>query len=262
MSFILDRMLKLVGLDPNTQKLSWTEVIVLGLVPAGQLYARIINFNGSLDKWWLMFPPALVAPLSFIPLLLMKFGFIQNGNGSNPIDKMMLLPIIAKFIIPFIMPYLVDVDSRVLTVLVSFIFKLLLVMVCNLYRRYDTCNTVTNDSIGKAGMDSVIATSAGDILPIAMDYIPIIGMSYSILSMVPIIGEKKILDSIFWTVGFGATYALLNMFNQLDIKKYCTTPFLGNLEDKTPFITTVLVLVGAHGFNYMMGGDLDEDNSE
>ena len=73
-------------------KLSWKQVLILGLVPLGQLYARVNIFNGSLDKWWLMFPLLLFPPLSFIPLIMMKFGLVKNGNGSKPVDNFMLIP--------------------------------------------------------------------------------------------------------------------------------------------------------------------------
>ena len=78
-------------------KLTFIQVLILGLFPLGQLWARIFYFNGSLDKWWLMFPMFLIPPFSFVPLLLMKFGFVADGKGTNPLDYWMLLPIIAKF---------------------------------------------------------------------------------------------------------------------------------------------------------------------
>ena len=53
-------------------KLSWLQVLILGIVPLGQLWARIFYFNGSLDKWWLMFPIFLLPPFSFLPLIMMK----------------------------------------------------------------------------------------------------------------------------------------------------------------------------------------------
>jgi hypothetical protein len=263
MDFILDFILKRFGLDPNTNRLSWREVVVLSLIPGGQLYARVAKFKGTLDKWWMMFPLALFPPLSFIPMILMKYGYVADGKGADPVDRIMLLPIIAKFILPFIMPYLVDKESRITNIIVSFIFKLLFVMICNLYRRYDNCNnTITMDSVGKAGIDSVIATSAGDVVPIAMNHVPIVGTLYSILSMFPIIGNPKVLDSIFWSVGFGATYVLINMFNQVNMEKLCSTPFTGNLEDRVPFYTAIIALIVAHAFNYLVDGDLPDDDDE
>jgi len=260
----MDFILKKFGLDPNVAgRLTWKEVIILSLIPGGQLYARVAKFKGSLDKWWLMFPLALFPPLSFIPMTLMKYGYVADGNGADPVDKIMLLPIIAKFILPFIMPYLIDKESRVVNIIVGFIFKLILVMLCNLYRRYENCNkTITVDSVGKAGIDSVIATSVGDVVPIAMNYVPIVGTLYSIMSFIPVIGNPNVLDSIFWTVGFGATYVLINMFNQVNMEKLCTTPFTGNLEDKIPFYTAIIALIVAHGFNYFMGGDLPDADDD
>ena len=58
--------------------LSTWGVLIMGLIPLGQLWARIFNFNGSLDKWWLMFPLFLIPPFSFIPLILMKMGFVST----------------------------------------------------------------------------------------------------------------------------------------------------------------------------------------
>ena len=264
MSFILNGMLKMFGLNPDAAgKLSWTEVIVMSLVPAGQLYARIFKFKGSLDKWWLMFPLLLFPPLSFIPMILMKYGYVADGKGSDPVDKIMLLPIIVKFIIPFIMPYLIDADSRILTIIVSFIFKLLFVMIANLYRRYDNCNkTITMDNTLKAGYNSIVATSIADVVPIAMKFVPVVGTLYSVVSMVPIIGNEKIIDSVFWTFAFGATYALLNMFNQLDMDELCKKPFALDITNKTPLFMSLAALVGAHAFNYIVGGDLPDDGDD
>lgn len=229
----------------TSSKLSWTQVLILGLVPLGQLYARVKLLNGSLDKWWLMFPLLVIPPLSFIPLIMMKFGFVANGTGSTPIDYFMVIPIIAKLIIPFILPFVIDEDSSILYTIVSFILQLLTVMAANLMRRKDNCKEITNNSIGKASIDSTIAIAMGELTSFAIEFIPFAGMFISILKAMPLIGG--ITDSLVWSIGFAGTYVVINMFNQHpNVNKFCVTPFTGNIEDKIPFLGSLAVIIGVN----------------
>lgn len=231
-------------------KLSWIQVLVMSLLPLGQLWARIFYFNGSLDKWWLMFPLLLFPPLSFIPLILMKFGVVANGKGSDPVDKIMLLPIIAKFIIPFILPFIIDEDDHeTLFMLVGSVLQLLTIMTANLTRRYNTCNDITTDSVGKASIDSVIAFGMAELVPVVISFIPFVGLAYTVLEMIPVIGD--FVHEIFWSLGFAATYIIINMFNQDNIKQFCSTPFTGNTQDKVPFIISIIAIIGLNLFNSM-----------
>ncbi len=229
-------------------RLSWMQVLVMGLIPLGQLWARIFYFKGSLDKWWLMFPLLLFPPFSFIPLLMMKFGMVADGKGSDPVDKIMLLPIIAKFIIPFVLPFIVDEEEHAfLFSLVGFVLQLLTVMVANLTRRYTNCGDITTDSVGKAGIDSVIAYGMGDITAFAIGFVPFIGMIFTVLEMIPVIGD--FVNQIVWSLGFAATYIVINMFNQDNMGKYCSTPFTGNVQDKIPFIVSIIAIIALNFVN-------------
>ena len=89
-------------------ELSVLDYIIYSLLPFGQLFARIINYNGSLDAWWLLLIPFFHIPLlGFIPLLIMSLLKIKNGNVKTPIiDKYIFLPIIFKFYSPYIFPLL------------------------------------------------------------------------------------------------------------------------------------------------------------
>lgn len=235
----------------KSNKLSWIQVIIMGLIPLGQLWARIFYFNGSLDKIWLMFPLLLFPPLSFIPLILMKYGFISNGKGTNPIDKIMLLPIISKFVIPFILPFIIDdTENKILFGVVAFILQLLIIMIANLQRRYNDCKTITTNSVGKASIDSIIAFSVGDILPVIMGFIPFIGFAYNIVEMIPLIGN--FVDNIFWGLGFAASYIIINMVNQENISEFCKTPFTGNAQDKIPFFISLITLLGINIYNNIL----------
>jgi len=194
-----------------------------------------------------MFPLLQIPPFSFIPLLMMKFGWIADGKGSDPIDVMILLPIIAKFIIPFILPFIIDEDSTMLYTIVGFVLQLLTIMVANMSRRYTNCNGISADSIGKAGIDATIAHAMGEVTAFGIGFVPFIGIIVTILGMIPVIGD--FVDSIFWTLGFVGTYVIINMFNQDNMGKFCSTPFTGNVQDKIPFIISLIILIVINVFN-------------
>ena len=219
--------------NKDSDKLSWTQVLILGLVPLGQLYARVKLFNGSVDKLWLMFPLLLIPPLSFIPLIMMKLGKV-------------IIPIIAKLIIPFILPFVIDEDSNVLYSIVSFILQLITVMITNLIRRKNNCKEITTNSIGKATIDSTAAIVMGDLTLHFfefIEYIPIIGILISILREIPFI--TNIVDTFAWSIGFVGTYIVINMFNQdPNVNKFCATPFTGNTKDKLLFFGSIVVAGG------------------
>lgn len=222
-------------------QLTWKEVIILGLVPLGQLWARVFNFNGSLDKWYFLIPIFLFPPLSFIPLIMMKYGMIEDGKGSTPVDKIMLLPIIAKLIIPFVLPFIIDEDSETIYSIVNFVLQLLLIIVANLTRRYNTCNSITVNSIGKATIDSTVAYGIGNLIAFIIPWLPFIGLIFSLLEMIPFVGDS--VNNILWGLGFASTYVIINMVNQDSIDKFCSTPFFGNIQDQIPFVISIIIIV-------------------
>lgn len=226
--------------------LKWWHVLVYTLIPLGQLIARVVHFNGSLDKWYLMFPLLLFPPFSIIPLIMMKYGFVADGKGANPIDMMMILPIIAKFVIMIFLPYIINQHTQVVFfALVSFILQLLTIIITNLTRRYYSCNSITVNSIGKATMDSVIAYGIGDIVAFMMQYIPVVNIFYTIISMLPWIGE--LVDPIIWSLCFSGTYVIINMVNQFNMEKFCSAPFFGNIQDRIPFFMSIIALMIING---------------
>jgi hypothetical protein len=227
----------------DNNKLSWKEVFIMGIIPLGQLYARVEKFKGSLDKWWLMFPLLLFPPLSFIPLIMMKFNLVADGKGSKPIDYNILIPIIAKLIIPFALPLIGinEEDSGVLFSIVNLVLMLITTMIANLIRRNENCKGITFNSVGKAGMDSTIALAGGEITTFAIGYVPLLGTVISILKSIPFIGS--IINQLIWAVGFTGTYVVKNMFNQDNMNKFCSSPFIGNSEDRIPFIVSFVLLI-------------------
>jgi len=126
---------------------------------------------------------------------------------SNPFDVFMFAPILIPM---FGVPALLDTESEILTIVVTVALKLLLTMMCNLYRRYKVCNNFSGDSIGKAGIDSIVALSVNYII-----------------SLFPFVG-----GNMMGELGFIVTYVLLNIINQVNTTKFCNAPFTGNPFDR------------------------------
>ena len=79
-------------------EISWKQVAIFSFIPMGQLWARVFLKKGSLDKWWLLLiqqihPLFMLPPFSTIPLILMKYNWIKDGEGGTPIGFELLLPI-------------------------------------------------------------------------------------------------------------------------------------------------------------------------
>jgi hypothetical protein len=225
----------------NPNKISWLQVLLFSFIPFGQLIARIFYLNGSLDKLWLMFPMLLLFPFSLIPMLLIKFGFVQDGKGADPIDKIMLLPLIARIVALFALNS-IGINSPLLFILINLLINLSTILIANISRRYYNCEKegITTDSIGKAIIDSTIAYAISEVSPIIISYLPFIGGIYELLGLFTQNGN--IIDGIFSNMGFAVSYILINMFNQDNINQFCNTPFGGNYVDKIAFIISIIVI--------------------
>jgi len=225
----------------NANKISWLQVLLFSFIPFGQLIARIFYLNGSLDKLWLMFPMLLFFPFSLIPMLLIKFGFVQDGKGADPIDKIMLLPLIARIVALFALNS-IGINSPLLFILINLLINLSTILIANISRRYYNCEKegITTDSIGKAIIDSTIAYAISEVSPIIISYLPFIGGIYELLGLFTQNGN--IIDGIFSNMGFAVSYILINMFNQDNIDQFCNTPFGGNYVDRIAFFISIIVI--------------------
>jgi len=224
----------------TTDKISWLGVVFWSFVPLGQLWARIFHFKGSLDKSWLLFPLFLFPPLSFLPMVLLKFNFIKDGQGTNPIDYAMILPILVKFIIPFILPYIIDEDdNETLFSIISNTLQILSIVVAMVIRRQLNCQNITFNSIGKSSIDSITAWGFANFVPFLVSWLPFIGIFTTLMET--IFGD--FFNDILWSIGFAGSYAIINMLNQENIKTYCDAPFTGYTSDLIKMAIAIVLTI-------------------
>lgn len=192
-----------------TQK-KLTAIILTIVFPFfGQLIARIMYLNGSLDKSWLLF--FAIPPLTIIPALMMMFGLIKKGKGGKPYDFYILFPIVVtilsdiflkKYIIPYKYPF---VKLILIFISVYGVFWFKSKKICK--NKSAPASKIISDTLSTY----VLIGIAGIILK----YIPVIGVGIKIITkMIPY--SHYLIDglSIF------AIYVIVNMINGSD-RKFC-----------------------------------------
>jgi hypothetical protein len=212
--------------------LSWTRTIILGLIPGGQLYARLFNFGGSMDKLWLLLP-AFFPPFSLIPMILLKLGWISIKQGSgfiNPLNKWLLLPIITIIMMPFLLDHVFNLDNdSLLGFLITFIFIITACSITNIINMRGKCKTTTFNNVGKSVMDAITAYGIAIFISWCINFIPVIGEIIIEIEMIPFIGP--IVKQTIWILGYIVGLFLLDSFNQIS-SDICNISWHGTKTDK------------------------------
>jgi hypothetical protein len=206
--------------------------MILGLIPGGQLYARLFNFGGSMDKLWLLLP-AFFPPFSLIPMILLKLGWISIKQGSgfiNPLNKWLLLPIITIIMMPFLLDHVFNLDNdSLLGFLITFVFIITACSITNIINMRGKCKTTTFNNVGKSVMDAITAYGIATFITWCINFIPIIGEIIISIEMIPFIGH--IIKQSIWILGYIVGLFLLDSFNQIS-SDICNISGHGTKTDK------------------------------
>jgi hypothetical protein len=158
---------------------------------------------------------------------------------SSAYDKIMLLPIAAKFAVPFILPYLIEEeDNEKLYDYIGTFMQFLMIVVAMLTRRYYNCDTLTFNGFGKAIIDAFNINAFSKLVPFLMGFVPFLGVFLTLFET--LIGDQ--VNNIFWIIGFLIVYPLTNKFSESNIKEYCDAPFFGYTSDKVALGFAIAIL--------------------
>ena len=217
----------------NIGKISKGEAIISALIPIfGQLYLRIFNFKGSLDKMWLLIPPLSVPPFSFIVSLMMYFGLVKDGEGGKPYDYFMLIPIITSFLLGVIKNKILPVVQMVGMIVTSLIaFGLREHKMCKNNTQTSNWDTIKEHS-AKIISNSLITYALSILIPKIMKLVPFINAPMLLLEALPL--ASTVISVIFYIL----IYIIINMINGKYLDKYCS----GNLS-KSAKIGSILSLI-------------------
>jgi hypothetical protein len=219
--------------------LTWKEVMIYGLIPMGQLYARIVKFNGSLDNIWLLFPLFTIPPFQFISTIMMKFGMFKNGKGGKPYDQYMLLPIIVKIILS----YVLESFDLTLYLIIDVCVSILAILIPSYLRTPSLCKEYNKNNIINTFVQGITVEATSNIFSIAIEFIPYIGMVISMFELIPVIGS-----SIPWILSYSTGYLVMNMVNANDSNSYCLT----NKYKLFMSIISIIIITGFKTLNYYL----------
>ena len=215
----------LPSLSLPSLKLTILQILIYIFVPLGPLYSRVVDFNGSLDKAWLLFIPLFnFFPFSIVSVLMMAFGFVAPGNGGAPYDNLIWIPIVSRLFITLIFSKLFGDDSMVAKVLIL-IITIISIMIPNIVRRIKECppNTFNSAQTSKVIIDSILELGCGKLfssfLSIISTIIPPVGIVFFIIGSIPVL--REFVDTIKWSIGFFITYIIVNMYNQTNMSILC-----------------------------------------
>ncbi len=196
----------------------------------GQLIARIIYLNGSLDKPWLFF--FSIPPLSLIPALLMMFGLIKKGKGGKPYDAYILLPIIVGllsdiFLKKYFLAYKVPFIKLALVFITLFIIYW--------FKSRKICKK-SSAPASKLIADTLATYVLISVIGIVLRYVPVIGIVIKIVSKI-IPYSHYVIDAI----AIFAVYVAINMMNGSS-KDYCSKPGSGKMIIGFLILSIILTL--------------------
>jgi hypothetical protein len=187
-------------------------VLFMIFVPLGQLWARILWLDGSLDKSWMLLPFFWIPPLSAVPAFAAYFNYIKPGSGGEPpYDWYILIPIIAKLLLGFFASSLIENYG-----VAALLLQLGLTSLPHILRTLRGCKeksfAFTAIHFLKAFIDGSIENGIADILSTVLQFVPFFGLFLSILKMIPVLGN--ITNEFIWILGYVSSYVIINMVNQ------------------------------------------------
>lgn len=231
-------------------QLSIFRIILYTLLPFGQLYARLRDFNGSLDKIYLLFPIFLVPPFSIIPILLMAFGFVAKGKGGSPYDHMMWIPILTRFFTAALVKHFIQ-NSTIASVVII-LTSIVTILIPNLLRRNKECSIIKDSSgkqtfsldskqIFKSVANSIFELGFGYFFSLIFSFIPFVGIVFKLITFIPVIGT--FVSDIVWAMGFATGYIIINILDQENMNTLCYPPTMSSSKEIFRIIFGVFFMI-------------------
>jgi hypothetical protein len=226
-------------------KMTLLGVLLYTLIPFGQLWTRVFDYNGSVDMWWFLLPFFLFPPLQFIPIIMFYLGYIKEGKGGKVFDSYLWIPIITKFCVKFL-------GGLILPPRIAYIFGEVVMIISIMITKYlhtkDSCKyinkelSVTSSKFGDFFMDAVFENGAAGIFSLIIGFIPIIGAIFRALSMIGPLNNIMVL--IMYMFGYMAVYIVQNMFEQTDMSSLCNlTSLSGSSYGKLIFGIILSIMI-------------------
>jgi hypothetical protein len=201
----------------------WESLLVILGGPLGQLFARALYLNGSLDKWWLLIPIFASPPFSIIALILLISGYVAQGQGANPLDYYLLITFIGTIIVPLLFT-VIGINKNWLGSIMQTLLVFGVVAIPMFIRNMNQCQSVTStnnlsNTIFYASIAHLVGIVFKVVMGVIIDYTP----AGWVVGMLP--GGEYIRDALLY--GMGVTTAVLgtNMVQATNLQSFCSNSY-------------------------------------
>jgi hypothetical protein len=228
------------------------------IIPFGQLWTRIYDYNGSVDMWWFFIPLFMIPPFQFIPILFIILGYIKKGKNNKAeqaYDNYIWIPIITKFLMQIVGGMIIQ-DSYFYFIIEAVVIISIIITkylhstyICKVAKKEIDFSTVKLMGVRfvTTVIEAIFENSIGGLSNL------IFSMTYD--TLLPVLPD--ILTSVFWTFGYIYIYVIQNMFAEEDIDNHCNPSELtisNAIKFGVGFILSVIACVIS-----FIPGDADED---
>ncbi len=225
----LNKLLK-PGEEVVTSNLSIIKVIGYSLAPVGgQIVARIVDLDGSLDMPWFFFPIFLFPPFQTIPLVLMYLGYIKKGKGGKVADLFVFIPIIVKLFTLGCLYMIKMYYSSSFYNFAYFGFEILMILTIagtKYLHVSESCKytnkklLLTSSKVREFFIDAIFENGIASIGNIIINFIPGVGWVIGLIRQYSDTVDKFIIFFIYAVV-YATVYVIQNMYEQTNMESMC-----------------------------------------
>ena len=223
-------------------KMSIIGAILYSLIPFGQLWTRIFDYNGTIDMWWFFIPLFMLPPLQIIPVILLYYGYIKDGNGGAVYDNYVWIPIVTKIILTIVGGMVSDEYAFIVNVL-STIILLISISITKYLHANSSCTdiTTTGTKIETIIMDAIFENGVAGIFYVMISFIPPLKMILMVLANIPVI--KDIIMIGPWIFGYIFIYITQNMFGHSNMDSFCNPSGISGIYIAKIIIGLILSII-------------------
>lgn len=151
-------------------------IVLTATIPVlGQLFARFMLYNGSMNHPWLFL--FAIPPFTLVPVFAMMFGYIKKLKGGSPWDNVVWVPLIANTI------GAVLVKNNKNKHIIKFALTIGSFMLAYWYKSKLVCKGKSAKS-SKIALDSIISYMFVLVLALVLPHLPFVGNVFSAIEAV------------------------------------------------------------------------------
>jgi hypothetical protein len=128
-------------------------------------------------------------------------------------------------------------------VIIDVIVSIIATLIPSYLRTRNLCQEYNTNNMINTFVQGVSIEAAANIFSVVIGWVPLIGMIFTLLEFLPVIGE-----SIAWMLAYSTGYLVMNMFNADDSKSFCLT----NKYKLFMSIISIIIITALKSVNYYL----------